>query len=120
MVNRNRKAIELLYSDKCTILAYQLDKNEINKRTTQKEVPVILDQPCRLTYKNIISSSVEDNVTSIKQVVKLIIAPEITIDPGAKIIVTHKGTNTEYARSGVPAVYTNHQEVVLELFKERA
>ena len=37
-----------------------------------------------------------------------------------KITVTQNGVTRDYERSGKPAVYTCHQEVPLELFKEWA
>ncbi|HBG2041483.1 TPA: hypothetical protein KPJ55_003470, partial [Clostridioides difficile] len=56
MVNKSRKAIEMLYRDKCTIVEYQPIKDSITKRTNNKEVVVLENQPCKLSYKNITST----------------------------------------------------------------
>ena len=53
---------------------------------------------------------------NLTQIVKLIISPDVNINPGSKIIVTNNGKITEYKNSGVPATYSNHQEIMLELF----
>lgn len=42
------------------------------------------------------------------------------IPEGAKITVTQNGATKDYVRSGKSAVYSCHQEVPLELFKEWA
>lgn len=117
MVSPARKAIESLYTGTCTITEYQAVKDLVNKRTTHKEVLVILNQPCRLSFKTISAAGNDGNVGTVSQVVKLFIAPEIRIEPGSKITVTQNGRTTDYSHSGLPAVYTHHQEVILELFK---
>ncbi|EMJ5361257.1 hypothetical protein QCG12_004022, partial [Clostridioides difficile] len=57
MVSKTRKAIEMLYRDKCTIVEYQLIKDPVTKRTNNKEVIVLENQPCKLSYKNIVSAT---------------------------------------------------------------
>ena len=39
---------------------------------------------------------------------------------GSKIVVTQEGRTAAYARSGEPAVYSSHQEIVLVPFEEYA
>lgn len=111
-----RKAIESLYKGKCTITEYQSVKDPVTKVTSKQEVDVLTDQPCRLSFKNISSSSAGDAAT-INQIVTLFIAPEIVIKPGSKVTVTQNGITNVYQRSGQSAIYTNHQEVILELFE---
>lgn len=52
--------------------------------------------------------------------VLLFIAPEVTISPGSKIVITHEGRTGEYSQSGIPAVYPTHQEIVLTVFERWA
>lgn len=106
-----------MYKGRCTISEYQSVKDPITKRTTQQEVEVLSDQPCKLSYKTVTVAGESDNVATASQSVKLFIAPELIIKPGSKITVTQNGVTNEYSQSGVPALYTNHQEVILELFK---
>ncbi|EGT3800267.1 hypothetical protein REL12_005760 [Clostridioides difficile] len=115
MVNRTRKAIEMLYRDKCTIVEYQPIKDPITKRTNNKEVVVLENQPCKLSYKNI-TSATDGKVAKLEQTIKLFISPDIEIKAGSKLIINDK----EYVRSGESAIYPNHQEIILELFKDKA
>lgn len=50
------------------------------------------------------------------QTAKLFISPEIEVKAGSKISIAHQGKTIDYKRSGEPAVYTNHQEIMLDLF----
>lgn len=119
-MNKSRKAIELLYRDKCTIVEYQPIKDPISKRTSNKEVVVLENQPCKLSYKNI-TSTTDGKVAKLTQTIKLFISPNIEVKAGSKLIITNQNNVTkEYARSGEPAIYPNHQEVVLELLEDKA
>ena len=117
MTNSYRTAIESLYKGNCPVYEYQSVKDPITKITSTEEVVVLIDQPCKLSFKNITSVNQLDNVLNISQCVKLFIAPDIVIKAGSKITVTQNGVTTAYTRSGQPAIYSNHQEISLELFK---
>lgn len=118
-VNAVRKAIESLYKDMCSICELEKVKNPITHVSEKKEVEVYKDVKCRISFSSVSSARKGDTAT-ITQVAKLFISPEIEIKPGSKIVVTHEGVTTAYQRSGVPAIYSNHQEIVLDLFKEYA
>lgn len=111
-----RKAIESMYKDTCCIFEQQKVKDPTTHVTKLKEVEVHKDVKCKLSFSSITSAGKGD-VATIVQVTKLFISPEIEIKPGSKIVVTHEGVTTAYQRSGVPAIHSNHQEVVLELFR---
>ncbi|MFL8713123.1 hypothetical protein Q3304_20310 [Clostridioides sp. GD02377] len=120
MVSKTRKAIEMLYRDKCTIVEYQPIKDPITKRTNNKEVVALENQPCKLSYKNI-ASATDGKVAKLTQTIKLFISPNISIKAGSKLIITNQNNVTkEYIRSGESAIYPNHQEVVLELLEDKA
>lgn len=110
-----KNIISSLYKGKCTIVEYQSVKDLVTKRTTNKEVIILENQPCRLSYKSVVKST-EGNVSEIIQITKLFLDPSINIKPGSKIIVTQNGVTKEYKNSGEPALYSNHQEIILELF----
>jgi membrane carboxypeptidase/penicillin-binding protein len=114
---RSRVAIEMLYEHTCSIIEHKNVKNPVTKVTKLQEVIVLENQPCKLSFSNIRPSEQTESANSINQVVKLFIAPEIVIKEGSKIIINHNGRVSEYKNSGVPAIYSSHQEIVLELFK---
>lgn len=111
-----RTAIESLYNGKCTIAEYRSVKDAVTKITVKQEIITATNQPCRLSFKTITSTSLGDGAATISQVVKLFIAPEIQINPGSKITVTQNNVTTDYQSSGKPAMYANHQEIILKLF----
>ncbi|HBG8562141.1 TPA: hypothetical protein KRH50_003618, partial [Clostridioides difficile] len=64
---------------------------------------------------NIVSAT-EGKLAKLEQTIKLFISPDIEIKAGSKLIINDK----EYVRSGESAIYPNHQEIILELFKDKA
>lgn len=111
-----RKAIESLYDGTCTITEHRKIK-KANKSTGFEDVMVLENQPCRLSYKTITNTnSTESGASTLSQIIKLFLAPEIEVTPGSKVTVTQKGVTTDYKSSGKPAIYSTHQEIVLELF----
>ena len=116
MVSAKRKAIESLYKGICTIYEYQSVKDPITKVTKHQEVPVLENQPCRLSFERVTPVNQTDTVGVVTQTIKLFLAPEIEVKPGSKIFVTQNGRSTAYRDSGEPAVYESHQEIRLVLF----
>ena len=117
---KSRKAIESMYSGFCDIYEYRKVKDSVTEITAVAESQVVEKQPCLITFSVLQSAAQSDSVSSLVQSIKLFIAPEITINPGSKIVVTQNGRTTEYKNSGQPAVYTTHQEINLELYEGRA
>ena len=111
-----KMAINSLFDSTCNIYEYKECIDDKTKRTTYKEVLVLENQPCRISYKNI-STTKESNVSELIQITKLFIDSEIKINPGSKIVVTKNGRSTDFKNSGEPALYSNHQEILLDLFK---
>lgn len=110
-----KKAIESLYSGKCDVYEYQA-YTKANKSTGHKPVKVMSDIKCRLSFKTL-AGATDGNASGVSQTIKLFIAPDISIKTGSKIVVTQNGKTTAYKNSGQPAVYSNHQEIMLELFE---
>jgi hypothetical protein len=115
-----RKAQESLYDGVCTVIERQKVKDERSKLTDFKDVVVLENQPCKLSFKTLAATSQTESAANITQQTKLFISPDISINAGSKITVTQDGVTTDYTCSGVPAVYPTHQEVILELFEDFA
>jgi hypothetical protein len=115
-----RKAQESLYDGVCTVTEHQKVKDERSKLTDFKDVVVLENQPCKLSFKTLAATSQTESAANITQQTKLFISPDISINAGSKITVTQDGVTTDYTCSGVPAVYPTHQEVILELFEDFA
>lgn len=111
-----RKAIESLYDSTCNIIEYHEVQNE-NKSTGFKEIVVVENQPCKLSFETLSTvNNQEDNASEKIISTKLFISPDILINPGSKISITYKDTTTDYKFSGKPAIYDTHQEIMLEIF----
>lgn len=113
-----RKAHESVYYDGlCAIVEYGSVTDPETKRTTQKEITVVENQPCNLSFEKISTVVQTDTVAAVSQGTKLFLSPEITVKSGSKIVVEQNGVKTEYSTSSEPAIYPEHQEIMLELFK---
>lgn len=116
----HRRAVESLYDGVCTVYEYQKIQDEETKLMESKEVCVLENQPCRVSFVRIPAASQSESASVIAMGTKLFIAPEIAIKPGSKITVTQAGATADYTCSSVPAVYQSHQEISLELFERWA
>jgi len=112
-----RKAIESTYDGVCTVIEYQAVKDSETKITRHKEVVLIDNEPCKLSFEKQNATVQTENAALVSLGAKLFIAPEIKISGGSKITVFQNGRTGDYALSGEPAVYSTHQEIMLELFK---
>lgn len=114
-----RAAIESAYTGVCDIIEYTqtTDSSEITRQTLSKTAENV---PCRLSYTSKSAAVPNDTVATVAQGVKLFLSPDITVREGSIITVTQDGITREYRSSGTPAVWLTHQEIMLELSKERA
>ena len=119
MVNAQRKALERLWKDRCTVYHRVKVTDPKTKLTDFDEKPLLQDQPCKLSFETL-NSTDGDHVATVAQSVKLFISPDVEIPAGCKIVVTRfndlERTFT-YSRSGEPGIFTNHQEIMLQPFK---
>lgn len=118
MVNQ-RRALELLWTDTCSILGKVKTTDPKTKVTSFSDAPLAEGVRCRLSFSSYPPAG-EGNVATVTQTVKLFLGNEVEVPAGAKIVVARNGRTTTYCRAGEPAVFHVHQEVPLELWKERA
>ena len=111
-----RKALERLWKDACTITEYQ-EYTKVNKSTGHRETVVFDNLPCKLSFSTIQANAQTETAATLIQKAKLFIAPDVIISPGSKITVHRGSTTFEYKSSGEPAVFSSHQEIVLDLFE---
>lgn len=115
-----RKAQEQLYDGICTVTEYRKVKDEKTKLSGMSDVVVLEGQPCRISFSKVSAVVQSESAANAVQTIKLFISPDVIIQPGSKITATQNGVTTVYKSSGVPAVYATHQEIMLELYQERA
>lgn len=115
---KNPNPLKSLWIGKCTIFEYQTTKDEITKQSTQKQVPVVVDEPCKVSYNREQATNISSGAAVISQSITLFIRPDLEVKAGSVIEVTQHGKTTKYKGSSKAAVYTNHQEIVLELYED--
>lgn len=116
----HRKVVEETYDDVCRIYEKQSVKDPVTKVTRQEETVVQEKQSCHLSFSGAVSASGTGTATVVPQTIKLFLAPELEVKPGSKIEVIHQGHTECYGWSGKAAVYSSHQEIILELWREYA
>lgn len=119
---KNPNPLATLWKGKCTIYEYQDKTDSDTHQTTQELVPVVKDEPCRLSQNRVSHNrsdlvSVSD-VPYVDELIVLFIRPDLRIKAGSVIEVTQNNVTEKYKRSSKPAIYSNHQEVTLELYEE--
>ena len=118
-LEKAKKAIQSLWTGVCNIFGFK-DTEDKYGATIYTEVMLFENLPCRLSFKNISQTNQTESFAVSSQVVKLFIAPDVYVPPGSVIEVTQNGITRKYKHSGISAVYTNHQEIVLEAYKGSA
>lgn len=109
-----------LWKGKCTIYEYQDITDPETYQTTHELVPVLIDEPCRLSYNQEQATNIANGAAVVSQSIKLFIRPDLKIKTGSVIEITQNNVTEKYKGSGQPAVYTNHQEIVLQLYEDNA
>lgn len=119
MVSAQRKALEKLWKDRCTIIQRVEATDPDTKLTDFEEKPLLQDQPCKLSFETLTSTE-GDAVAMVSQSVKLFLTPDVVIPAGCKVIVTRPNALERvftYSSSGEPGVFSNHQEIDLKEFR---
>ncbi|OON85917.1 hypothetical protein BXO88_09825 [Oribacterium sp. C9] len=101
-----------------TVTIYAKVKDPVTGLTTRSEQPVqgLTDVPCHLSIESKTAAIQSESAAAVAQVTKLFTQPDVVIPSGSKITVTQAGVTKAYKRSGIPAVYISHQEIVLDVF----
>jgi hypothetical protein len=107
-----REALEETYEDVCTISGYR-NKTKPNGGTVSVLTTLYTDQPCRLSQMALGTNGQTETVNQVAYETKLFISPDVTIEQGDNIEVTHAGHKRLYS-AGEPFPYPTHQEVSLE------
>lgn len=119
-VFNTKNPLATLWTGRATVYEYQDKVNPNTHQTTQEEVPVLVDEPCRMSYNYEQSTNIQSGAAVVSQSIRLFIRPDIVIKPGSVIEITQHGVTQKYKGSGSPAVYCNHQEILLELYDNEA
>lgn len=112
-LTRHRRAIERMYTDRCTISRHVQLKDPETKETKLVLQPVYEDKPCRISQRALGTNQQTEAENSIAYETKLFVAPELEIKQGDVVEVTRGGVSREYT-AGEPFLYPTHQEISLQ------
>lgn len=112
-------AIKSIWLDTCTVKVKK-DTVTLQGRTIQTDEVIYEDEPCRLSHNSVTTPDESSHAAIKVQGTVLYIDKNKTIPAGSTITVTHEDVTRDYEMSGVPAVYSVHQEIPLRLKKEWA
>ena len=112
--------LKKLWIGKCTVYEYIDTVDPETFQSVQRPNPIVTNEPCRISYHKEQATNIQNGAPVISQSITLFIRPDLVIKPGCMIEVTQHGVTERYKGSGQPAIYTNHQEIVLELWENNA
>lgn len=115
-----KNPLAILWIGKATISEYKEKTDPETFQTTHELVPVVTDEPCRLSHQQETTVNVDNGAPYVSQIITLFIRPDLTIKEGSVIEITQHGVTNKYKRASKPAIYTNHQEITLELYEDNA
>ena len=110
--NAIRSAMRSMWTDICTVYEYHPVLND-NKTTTHEEIPVIINEPCRLSFSKLVQANQTDTAAATPQIVKLFLDENLKIKAGCKIVVKRSDNEFIYGYSGEAGIFDDHQEIVL-------
>lgn len=70
--------------------------------------------PCRVSFKQTRTTK-EGDLSKPVLLTSLHMRPDLLVPAGCRVTVVQSGRSYRFHRSGVPAVYTTHQEIPLEI-----
>lgn len=120
MVNTYQNAIRSFWTGLCDVFIRTTSVNPNNGRNESAEAVWLRNEPCRISFSAVKSTAENNSAQAVVQTVKLFLAKGVEIPEGSKIVVTQNGVTGAYVKSGAPAVYSAHQEILLEKFTEWA
>ena len=116
--------LERLWTDRCDVTVQEGSVDQQTGRTVFEERTVYADVPCRLsfrlTFENVSAVKNAGGAFQVSQAGKLFVGLDVSVPPGARITVRRGDRVYEFARSGAPAIYSGHQELRVERFRDWA
>lgn len=112
-----RAMLEKLWEDSCTVYIREKTTDATTKRTVYADYKLYENQPCKLSFETLTSTTEADHTPLVVQRVKLFVGNELDIPAGSKIVITRNNKTYTYKASGEPGVFTHHQEILLEQFE---
>lgn len=112
--------LTMLWTGRATIYEHRHTTDPETYQTTLELVPVLEDEPCRLSYNHEQATNIQSGAAVVSQSITLFVRKDLVVKPGSVIEVTQNGVTERYKGSGQPAIYSQHQQIILQLDEENA
>ena len=117
------RELRRLWKGVCDVVVQEQHRDPDTGRTVSRERVLARALPCRLSFKTAagtggighVAEALGGNAQKPLQSVKLFLGREVEVPPGSRLAVTQNGFTAVYRQSGPAAVYSEHQELRLEL-----
>ena len=124
MDSSHKRALRALWTDRCTVFVREGSRDDKTGVTVFSERKALEGVPCRLSYKltsRALMPAGEGQAAALEQSVRLFLDRDTVIPPGARLEIYRGGDDKAaplvFGRSGLPGLYTDHQELRLERWK---
>ncbi len=111
-----KKALQRLWKDTCTVTEFQ-EYTKPNGSTGFREVDVLSNEPCKLSFETLHPATQTATAAKLVQVTKVFLDNAVNIKPNSKFTIQHNGRTSVFGNSGLPGVFSNHQEIMLVAFE---
>ncbi len=117
MRRKFERAMKKIWLGKCDIYEYESNTKGIVHTELKKVYEGI---PCRLSFEQERERESRNTYaqSNKEQYAKLILSNEPMIKAGSVIDVEQNNVKKRYKSSGEPSIYSSHQEIMLEIYKE--
>lgn len=122
MVERLKKVLSPLYTDRCTVFEKRPftedGRTRFEKNVRHENVPCRVSAKAYLFGEN--AAKEKDRMLTLNKRVKLFVPPEYVFEPGSEIEIESHGRIRMYGKSGEMSLYASHNEVMIELLENYA
>lgn len=122
MVIGQKKALERLWRDRCSVYSQVKKTDPTTHITSLVWEAVLLDVPCKLSFGSL-QVTEGDPVAKVGQTAKLFLDSGLQVPAGSKIVVSRPNEEPRqftFGASGLAGVFTHHQEIQLAPWEELA
>lgn len=110
--------LEILWRDSMTVSVRAAYRRANGSESFRKKV-IIRDAPCKISYSDAVAynqtAQPDEKANAVEQIVKVFCSPRYEIPAGSEIEISHNGRAIACRCSGQPAVFTDHQEIRVEV-----
>lgn len=109
-----------MWIGRCSVIEMIEVHDPVTHVTSTQEKTVLENEPCRLSFSLATPAQPTETFTGTQLFPVLFLRPDLVIGAGSRVIVTQNERTMSFKASGVPRVYTSHQEIGLIDMEDKA